>query len=474
MKIKTLQDILVIEDDLEILSYRCPDTGYLLWPLIRNTFIRFIKSDLHYKEPLISVQKSSHPLRAYTTILQACVHNIMQGCNLQGDILISSTGHHVIKDGLHFNRLSDHFALAVPNRTCTMESLPADWHLPFPRKNEKILFDSPILGLSFFCNKFCVRDRHVTSASALVTFMAAQAQSLLGWSLSEEREKFLVTYLAKKIASIPGSRFFYSRLFKKTGAKILLREEGSYGSSSIINKVARENGLITAEYQHGSISSGHDAYNFSKTLCDSLDYRHTLPQFLLGYGTWWLSQITTPSTKVPIGNPYRIEIIKKIRVNARHKKDILVLGDGIETEKYIELCFALAKEVGKKFRIVFRPHPLERDRVHHRYGKKRNEFFIEWKNDIYEAFNLADVLISELSTGLFEAIGLVRAIFLWDTEKAKFCFPSHPFSTFKSSKDLIEKLKSENEGMVSESIIESVWATNWRENYRTFLKNALP
>jgi len=474
VEIKTLQDILVIEDTPEILSFRCPDTGYLLWPLIRNVFIRFIKSDLHYKEPLISDQRQPRPRKAYLSVLKACAHNAIKGRQLRGDVLISSTGSHVLRDGLFFNRLSDHFAIAASDRTITMESLPIDWRWPFPRANEKVLFDSPILGLSSLYGKFSVGDRHVKAATALVDFVATRAIKLIGWSLSQKRRLFLVDVLSRNIASIPSSRSLYSRLFKRTGAKLLLRQLGSYGGSSIINIIARENGLITAEYQHGSISSGHDAYNFSRTLCNNLDYIRTLPQFLLGYGTWWLEQLQNPSKKISIGNPFRTEVLKKPQVGEVKKRDILVLGDGIETPKYLDLCSSLADAFGEKYRVVFRPHPLEREQVGRKYGTRKGKVIWEWEKDIYEAFASTDILISELSTGLFEAIGLVRSVFLWDTEKARFAFPSHPFSTFASYDDLVEKIASGKSGDLPASVIESIWASNWEGNYRNFLKNTLP
>ncbi|WP_159448208.1 CDP-glycerol glycerophosphotransferase family protein [Dethiosulfovibrio salsuginis] len=304
-------------------------------------------------------------------------------------------------------------------------------------------------------------------------FVANRAITLIGWSLSQKRKRFLIEGLSRRAASIPGARLLYSRLFRRTRARMLLREEASYGGSSIINMIARENGLVTAEYQHGSISSGHDAYNFSKTLCDSPDYRRTLPQFLLGYGTWWLDQLQTPSEKIPIGNPFRTDALKRVRMDGDRKKDILVLGDGTETEKYLSLCSFLADALSEKYRVVFRPHPIEREQVARKYGKRKGKIALEWEKDIYDAFASADILISELSTGLFEAIGLVRSVFLWDTEKARFCYPSHPFSTFSSSDDLVEKIAFGKEGEVSASIIESMWASGWESNYRDFLKNAL-
>lgn len=134
----TLKDILEIENDEEILSFRCPVTGYLLWPLIRNVFIRFIMSDMLYQTPLIPDRPVPRPVKAYVSVMKACVHNLLKGRRLKGPILISSSGSHVMRDGRYFNRLSDDFALVAPEKTVTLEELFSDWHWPFPRHNDTV------------------------------------------------------------------------------------------------------------------------------------------------------------------------------------------------------------------------------------------------------------------------------------------------------------------------------------------------
>jgi len=471
----TLQDILEIENDEEILSFRCPETGYLLWPLIRNVFIRFIMSDLLYETPLISEERPPRPRSAYVSVLKACAHNMLKGRRLKGPILISSTGSHVLRDGRYFNRLSDHFALAAHEKTVTLEALLfTDWHWPFPRYNERVLFDTPSRCISLLCGKFSVSEKHRKVAGALVEFVARRAREVVDWSLSEERSAFLTSLLTKHIASLPVRKRLYTKLFQQTEARILIKEEGCYGGSSIINAVARECGIVTAEYQHGSVSAGHDAYNFAEVLRSSEEYKKTLPQYFLGYGRWWTDQINTPVVKLNIGNPDRTESLKSTARPQCEKKDIIVLGDGIETERYLALCAVLAKVFDTKHRIVFRPHPVERERVLRLYGRKAGNVAIEWKKGICEAFEAAETVVSELSTGLFEAVGLANRIFLWDTPKANFCYPHHPFATFSDADDLVAKIQDGACGRVDASTAEEFWVPNWKKNYLAFLESVCP
>ena len=128
-------------------------------------------------------------------------------------------------------------------------------------------------------------------------------------------------YLGKRAASLPLRRDLYFRIFQRTKAKIFIRECACYGAdSSVANVVARELGIVTAEYQHGSISSGHDAYNFSETLCSSEEYKKTLPQYFLGYGKWWNEQINAPMIKLNIGNPDRTESPKELKIPQKEKR----------------------------------------------------------------------------------------------------------------------------------------------------------
>jgi hypothetical protein len=85
----------------------------------------------------------------------------------------------------------------------------------------------------------------------------------------------------------------------------------------------------------------------------------------------------------------------------------------------------------------------------------------------------AEIVVSEVSTGLFEAIGLVPKIFIWDTPKAQFSYPTHPFQRFVTATELSAMLADETAGRVTLDQIDSIWAPNWRENYCSFIEAAL-
>jgi CDP-glycerol glycerophosphotransferase (TagB/SpsB family) len=152
----------------------------------------------------------------------------------------------------------------------------------------------------------------------------------------------------------------------------------------------------------------------------------------------------------------------------------LILGDGIETTVYLNLCESIADLLGSEAQVVFRPHPLERTSVWAKHpdgmvGKAR----VDAHQDIYRSFQESGAVVSEVSTGLFEAIGLVPKVFIWDTPKARFSYPLHPFQSFASASELARLVLDESAGRVSAWQMESIWALNWKRNYLDFIEKVV-
>jgi hypothetical protein len=153
---------------------------------------------------------------------------------------------------------------------------------------------------------------------------------------------------------------------------------------------------------------------------------------------------------------------------------VLVLGDGIETDLYVGLARRVAALLDRHdLQVVFRPHPLERARVRQTFGDRIDDIPIDMQPNIYDSFVQAKAVISEVSTGLFEAIGLAQKVFIWDTAKARFAYPSHPFQGFRDATDLVAMIISDRHGCLDASDTDSVWAPLWRQNYEEFLRQAL-
>lgn len=464
-----LPQLLTIEDDLAILDFRCPSSGYLLWPLIRVQCLRFAMSDHLYEQPLIDTSPRRNGISAVRTLARAAAHNFVRGRQLRGSVMVMGTGLGLYRrDALWHNRLADPFAEMLPDASIEVEDF-VDWRWPMPRHFKRTLFHAPTQAAASLIGR-ATGARHLDLAGRLVALIRQRGQRLLNWDLGEARATYLTQSLARHTAALPFRRQAYRRMLARAGVKLLLKEEGCYGPASVVLQVAREMNIVTAEYQHGTISAGNDAYNLAPSLANSPEYKKTLPEYLLGYGAWWNEQINVPVEKIVIGNPHREVQLAGLDAAVPARRDVLlILGDGIETERYLTLAHELSAAVSH-LRVMFRPHPLERARVTRCFQDNRNgSVWLDGEPDIYRSLHRAHAVVSEVSTGLFEALGVASRVFMWDTEKARFCFPAHPFEVFHSARHLALQL-SHPESPHGTFDLERIWASGWRERYLNFLQ----
>lgn len=475
----TLSEILQLEDSEDVLKFKCPDTGIPLWSTIRVPFLRLIIGDLFYGVPIEGggsggfVSKYLH----VAAIARAFAHNALYlgGLKPRYPIMVMASGARLIKrEGLHFNPLSDYFVQASPDRTLAVEDLfGAQW--PFPRHQKTVLLHAPFrvqgvlrgrTRLGGFRNPAC----------QLVELVSQRAKNIFGWDVGEARREWLKQICTNGAASILPRYQKYQSIFKIAGARLLIKEGACYGGAHNAAAVlaARHLGMVIAEYQHGAVSLGHDAYNYSPTVSNDVEYRKILPDYFLTYGSWWGEQINAPVKKIAVGNPHRTETLDFSSPVRSLGRQILILGDGIETLIYLELCERLAAALGNAAEVIFRPHPLERVKV---WAKHPDGFVgdvrIDANPDIYNSFREAGSVVSEVSTGLFEAIGLVPKVFIWDTPKARFAFPVHPFQGFSDANELARLVVDDSAGQVSTQQIESIWAPNWKRNYLDFIEQVV-
>lgn len=471
----SLRELLVVEDDAAIAEFRCTHTGILLWPLIRTVFLRMLLSDLHYNTPLIMGSGIARPpaRRAVATLARSVLHNTLakakSGWHADICIMTDALGTRLV-EGRWFNRLSDHFALALPDRSIVVED-HWEWNWPMPRHFPKLLFHSPWQAQCALVDRLVVHNAHREPARRLIALVAARARRHLDWDLGAQRAEVTTEMLARKLAGLPSKLRAYRAMLERIGPRVLLLNSACYGPLSPVIAAARSLGIVVAEFQHGAVSCGHDGYNIAAALRQSSAYRASLPDYFLSYGKWWSEQIDMPVGKVAIGNPHRDAQLRNVRPNPGGRV-VLLLGDGIETTKYLAFAAALAAALRPRgLEVVFRPHPIERSQPCIVDHDSSQGVRLDLLPDIYESLAGAHIVISEQSSGLFEAIGYAEKIFVWDTTKSRFGFPEHPFHRVDSAPALALALERPDAGRVAEQAARDIWAPDWRKNYSAFLQS---
>jgi len=466
----SLNDILQVEDDEAVLAVTCPHTDIPLWALLRVPLLRSILSDALYSVPLVGQAAATPRIRAASSLARAVLHDALRAGASRAEVLVMATGvGQQLQEGRWFNRLSDHFANALPRQTLVIEDF-FGWRWPFPRHNSRVRFSAPGQAAAAIFGKLACDATDHARAARLVGLVADRARRTLGWELPIAQADFLRGWLARKAAAVPWLYRRHRAMLERTGARVLIKEEACYGgTSAVLMRAARDLGIATAEYQHGAISGGHDAYNVAPALQHSDAYRRTLPEHLLAYGSWWVDQIGMPVQGVAIGNPHRAARLAGSGIRNEPSGEVLILGDGLETPMYMALAERLAARVAGRLRVVFRPHPLEREAVRAKYGSGNSAVGIDPHVDIYDALRASHAVVSELSTGLFEAVGLVDHVFIWDTPKSRFTFPSHPFTAFQDADDLAMQLEHNTASACSVADVDAIWQPDWRTHYLQFL-----
>lgn len=469
----TLDDLLQIEDDALVPELQCPVTGIPLWSQVRVHFIRMAMTDLLYGTTLTGTSNSKVPRsRAVSFMSRALLRNA--GMRLSGssraDICLMTDGiANQWREGRRFNRLTDYFVSCHPQRTLTVED-HFEWRWPLPHGPGRVYFHTPQQALTAIVGRFRVKSAHTEQARGLIDFVSRRARQYCGWVAGPERERKLVDMLASKAAALPFQFASYQRLLERVRPKVLMANVACYGAAAaVVMAAANRAGVTTAEFQHGAISGGHDGYNFAPALRNRAGYRDTLPKHFLIYGSWWGEQVNVPVNRIIIGNPHREETLARGVALAGNKQDVLLLSDGVEFSKYLQLAQRIEPVVARRgLRVVLRPHPLERTQVKDRYGTGVGAVAIDANIDLYASLQTSHAVISELSTGLFEAVGLADKFFMWDTAKARFGYPEHPFQSFAEPDALRELLADERSGQLKVPR-EAIWAPAWRDRYLAFI-----
>lgn len=473
---QSLSTLLQIEDDNDLIGLACPVTGLPVWPFIRVPVIRTIMSDWLFKSAsLSSLGQNVIFAKLARDAAISTIHNLGYKTNPQRNILIQSTGlGNYYRDGFVHDRLVGYFTEALSEQTVVYQDKQKE------KFQERYSFN-PVLHrgsrniIHRLYSKLAIKNNHRSLAKRVVNLAVENASAKLGYEFASDKILTLSNSLAGHLALLPYASETYANWFSKQGFKLLLKEDACYGGGGInIIHAARLNGMVVAEFQHGAISKGHDGYNVADSLAASDLFKTVLPDFLLTYGNWWSKQTNMPVKKVSIGNPHLTETLRSLGPVSHNRNQILLLGDGIETNLYLNLASKVVDMVRvQRMQVVFRPHPFEREKAKSMLLPEGVQ--LDTHSDIYASLSESCVVISELSTGLFEAAGLVEKVLLWETDKSRFAFPEIPFMSF-STMDELESILNDKHSVEKESSTvppNELWEVNWKQNYLRFVEGVV-
>lgn len=460
-----IKDIFETENDSHLMSFKTKD-GIPVWMIGKYYLMFNLLSSrvLQYKSPLRYRRVS---FKMFSTLFKSFFHNLHnKKLKKNREIVLYSVNRKTLIDGKFFNRYVDFFAEAFKDQSYVIEQPILDWEWPFERKNENVYFDgiakvnSELLGSVF-------KRKYYSVVSDMIDYYFKRVKNILGIEFTSKEVKNIKLYISKQVYIMRYmTKWIAKQLTNKT--KIILMVGAAFPHSYPINVMLKKRGIISVELQHGYITSTNVMYNYANEVLKCDEIKAGMPDFMFTYGEWWNTQTNCPLKKIAIGNPYHDYCFKDLQSN-ENQKIITVLGCNQNTEQYVKLTQFLSKNI-QNYKIVFRPHPGESDEAKRISENLEYEINFDSNLDIYATLKESYMVISEVTTVLFEAIGLVKRIIVWETNYTKAFMPEHPFEKFNYIEELVGLINKPEDKNYEYT---DFWSRDCIDNYKMFVKNML-
>lgn len=460
--------VLEIENDPQLQPFREPLTGVPVWLMVRNYFVRCIIEGLMYTG---EAYRRYEPAYRSVDLLGAAAASLLHNLRVRpqpAPVLVLGSGAGVTdRAGERFDRLTSYYTRALGDFGWSELGIHA-----FNRRNAirepRTTLNAHRRLIDHTRARLAVRATHEQLAAGVLDCAVAASRCKLDWAPDAAVVARIRRRLAIELAGAPQTLVRVDQMQREHRPRVLVADQSSYGTKAIFNAACRDRGIEVVEYQHGVITRAHEAYNLGQAWLELPGIERVLPSALLLYGPWWGSQINLPVRKVVIGNPHREASFETGQRPTHGDGEILVLGDGIDTAFYENFCAELARAL-PEHRIVFRPHPVERMGASERHERVGPAYRIDLSSDIYAAFGASSWVVSEVSTGLFEASGTEAKPVVISTEKSRFYLADAPFQRVANPAELALLVRG---GSAATSAVreEDFWAPNWRSRFDEFIR----
>lgn len=453
-----------IEEDKRILEFKNKD-GAPLWLFMRTNFFNVISTILFRDEAVLTARPMDAQMPKY--LLKAMWHNFrMCFKRKKASVVFYTISREVLIDRKFFNQYTDDYAALIPDDNITIEHPPLDWKWKYPRHNENLIFSGPWLSICSALAKF-VKDDQKT-VHQLMAFAEERLLQVSGITLTQEQRERIISTTIYQMGQTKYYAKWLSRKVKNYGAKCIVMLGGSYSWYYYLNKSFKDKDILCADLQHGWISVANYVYNYAPDLLDDESVKIAAPEYFLCYGNYWAEKSNIPyREKITIGNPYRSNTVQNYTKGNGNK--IVLIGCARNTKDYLELAQYLTT-VCKDAEVIFRPHPTERFEAQKIVEASSLSCKVDMGGDLYALLGETQILISEVSTVLFESIGLVDNIFVWRTEHSNCVFPDTLFAGFATKEELLTLIQKKTE---HELDVDAIWDPQWKENFLSFYRSTI-
>lgn len=456
-------NIFQVESDPQIFEYK-NDQGEPIWMFMRYLVLYDILSNKLFNVKGINNSRNLG-IEAAKYLFKSTLHNLKFRFNSNNaKIIFYTSSRGILQNGKYLNQYVDRFATTIDENSISIEHPPLDWNWYSSRINNNIIYAGTNLAIASTFAKFNKKD--VKNVEKLLEYINQRIKKLFGMSLDEmEKEKIIIMTCYEMTRMNVHAKWILNEITRhKSEVAIILG--GAYSWYYPINRLLKNNGIVTADMQHGYITSSNVVYNYSSNLLGTDEVKIASPDYLLTYGSWWNDQSNLPfKDKIVIGNPFRNDMKKDYDHNKK-RTIVLLIGCARNTNGYIKLAEELSK-IYDSYQVIFRPHPSERLDVQNLIKGESIHFQVDYFSNLYQLLEVTAIIISEISTVLFESIGLVPRIIVWRTDFSRAILPVCPFENFNKINELIRLEAKATNYSLKENLF---WDNDWEGNFKNFIK----
>lgn len=465
--IRPTEIIEILESDPKILSFTTED-NVPLWYMVRYDIFLAILNNNN------KLSIANAPSKIKPSIVKTVLFSVLKSPVFikKQQIVFFNSGVTNVKntnDNKFFNRVTDSFFIELQSQALLIEDTVSG-ELRLPRIHNKVYPHLSLILLSKISGLF--RKPSKKLAQSIITLITYITEKLDTYELSFNKSQ-LSTIINDNVLNFHKRTDFYHRFLKWKKPKLIFLEDASYGSRLFILLNAKKLNIPVVELQHGFINEEHFAYRLGSGIENDDLNKLFYPDYYFAYGKFWAESINIPSKVVIIGNPYlEKQLTNSSSAKPEQSKTILFLSSAVAFSEAIEFLLKLKIDATEKgYRILFRPHPLELDCIDSRYNELK-EAGVEFSmnSPLYNDFSLAEIIVGELSTALFESMAL--------KDKKQFLLMTSYTNSYYNDKIKIPQITKDNISFIFDSKAtlsdkDYFWAEKWHENFNLAIKKIL-
>ncbi len=455
-------DLVEFENDDKVLEYRYLYKDIPIWPYVRDLLVRRAWLD---KQGTMLVNLQHTKKNIYNHYITYNSFNLPK----KDLLFIVQSGDLIEEKGHIFDRLMDGFVKLDKDNSAKMIECYSEFNFK-KLCNEGIPFSTDIFIrkiIEYKGERQVISKKEVKVIDDFISYLKKNIPFYVEEGIyGAVREKAV-----KTVTDFPAYYIYYNKLLDIVQPKIVFCNCGIYGLPQI--KVINDYGILTAEYQHGTIEKHFD-YMYGQAVSESVAYKECMPKYLLTWGDYWTIGKNIPVNIYKIGNSIvqeNIEKFKEMQGSTGEQANILIITSAMHKWCVEFIYYILDNVLLNDYKIIVKLHPTQPEmRKYYEqfmYNKRVN---IVSDGLIYDYFAVSKYVVGDLSTAMYEAAAVGKKVFVIDNEVTR-NYLNHNFGIWiKNAEQFIEKMDTdENTVFCKEDFFES----NWEQNYLRFLREVV-